>query len=627
MNEINRMIIEDFRKERDNFIKLGDIVEQKLEKICKDTGIVVMAITHRVKSEESLAGKLVRSGDWYQKMQDLTDLLGARVICYFQDQVDIIGKRIEEEFEINKNLSSDKRALIGADTFGYISLHYTCRLKEKDGYDKSLSSKYFEIQIRTNLQHTWSEIEHDLGYKSQYGVPREIVRAFARIAGLLEIADDEFVRVRDFMENYTKEIKEKIRLNEASEVAIDRISLREYMHSNVKMREFIEKLSNLCGTEIREIDPESYIEQLMWLKVSTLGELENILEKNYTTALWLAEQTLKYTDLNIVSSTVALYYLLRAELIRKSYSQEKVVDFLILATNSEKRAKRQAKRLFDLAKSMEKSRELNMNNSERYNEALKFAAQKHEGQFRIGGKPYITHPGAVAEYLLEAGYNEDYQITGLFHDLLEDTDATEDEILKYGGEAVLEAVKLLTKTEGYVMEDYVKGIRENPMAFAVKGADRLHNLRCAVCTDDSFKARYIIESKKWYMEFNSEIPKAVEHLRKSMDNPIDCHIDDYNTMQVEKLIEGSLTVITPKGRIDGDNLSRFEDALNTSLENTTDLIVDLKHLEYISSAGLKVLLMALKIMNKKGSMKLVNVGDNIMNVFDITGFSDILTIE
>ena len=86
-----------------------------------------------------------------------------------------------------------------------------------------------------------------------------------------------------------------------------------------------------------------------------------------------------------------------------------------------------------------------MKPSQRLEAALQFAAGKHAGQKRIGGEPYISHPMAVAELLRESGYDEEHQIAGLFHDLLEDTDATEDEIAAYGNLQILEAVKLLTK--------------------------------------------------------------------------------------------------------------------------------------------------------------------------------------
>ena len=161
-----------------------------------------------------------------------------------------------------------------------------------------------------------------------------------------------------------------------------------------------------------------------------------------------------------------------------------------------------------------------MTDEERYDNALRFAAEKHKGQFRIGGDEYITHPMAVAEIVKRQGYGIDVQITALFHDLLEDTDATESEILFYGNAEILKAVKLLTKQKGYDMAEYVAGIRQNEMAFAVKAADRLHNLRCALVTDTEFKRKYIFETVDWYLDFSPEIPKAVKALAQSLDTPL-----------------------------------------------------------------------------------------------------------
>lgn len=163
---------------------------------------------------------------------------------------------------------------------------------------------------------------------------------------------------------------------------------------------------------------------------------------------------------------------------------------------------------------------MKMPESERYKRALAFATQKHDGQFRKGGLPYITHPIAVCEIIKEKGLDEDYQLVALFHDLLEDTDATEEEIVALSSAQVLNSVKLLTKQDGYVMEDYIAHIKQDPMAYAVKGADRLHNLRCALVTSEDFKRKYILESIDWYLEFMPEIPQAVKALAQSMDNAI-----------------------------------------------------------------------------------------------------------
>ena len=156
----------------------------------------------------------------------------------------------------------------------------------------------------------------------------------------------------------------------------------------------------------------------------------------------------------------------------------------------------------------------------RFEEALAFATKKHEGQFRVGGLPYISHPIAVAEIVAEQASDIDVRIAALFHDLLEDTDASEEKILAFGGEKVLKAVKLLTKRKGYVMEEYVAGIRRDPIAFAVKGADRLHNLRSALCTKDDFKRKYILETVDWYLGFHPEIPAAVKRLAESLEEPL-----------------------------------------------------------------------------------------------------------
>ena len=98
-------------------------------------------------------------------------------------------------------------------------------------------------------------------------------------------------------------------------------------------------------------------------------------------------------------------------------------------------------------------------------------------------------------------------------------------------------------------------------------------------------------------------------------------------MTIEKNIENEKVTLTVSGRLDTTTAPELEKVLDEVLENAKDLVFNLENLEYISSAGLRVILKAQKAMNTKGSMKLTGVNDNIMEVFDITGFLDILTIE
>ena len=161
-----------------------------------------------------------------------------------------------------------------------------------------------------------------------------------------------------------------------------------------------------------------------------------------------------------------------------------------------------------------------MTDNENLQLALEFAKKKHSGQKRIGGDDYITHPIAVSEIVKSQGFDENYQIAALFHDLLEDTDCTEEEILKYGSPEILESVKLLTKEKGYDMAKYIGAIKQNPIAFEVKAADRLHNLQCAIVTNEEFKRKYILETVDWYLDFSPEIRKAVKRLAKSLKTPM-----------------------------------------------------------------------------------------------------------
>ena len=98
-------------------------------------------------------------------------------------------------------------------------------------------------------------------------------------------------------------------------------------------------------------------------------------------------------------------------------------------------------------------------------------------------------------------------------------------------------------------------------------------------------------------------------------------------MTIEKKLNGESATLIIAGRLDTQTAPELEKEIDETLSGVKDLTFDMTALEYISSAGLRVILKAQKIMNTKGSMKLVGVNDNIMEVFDITGFLDILTIE
>ena len=98
-------------------------------------------------------------------------------------------------------------------------------------------------------------------------------------------------------------------------------------------------------------------------------------------------------------------------------------------------------------------------------------------------------------------------------------------------------------------------------------------------------------------------------------------------MTINKKLEAAVLTLAVEGRLDTATAPELEAALSASLTGVKSLILDFEKLGYVSSAGLRVILKAQKIMNAQGDMKVINVNEVVMEVFEITGFADILTIE
>lgn len=183
---------------------------------------------------------------------------------------------------------------------------------------------------------------------------------------------------------------------------------------------------------------------------------------------------------------------------------------------------------------------MKMNKEEKLAKAIAFAAEKHANQKRKDGTPYIFHPLAVAELLKRYGYDIDYQVAGVLHDVLEDTDATDEEV-KVFGEDIYEAVKLVTRPKGADEAEYVKNILTNHMAAAVKNADKIHNMCDIVTTNDrNAILNYAKKVEKYYKEkFSYALDNAIDNALYMSDfcnikKEVRCCIPDF-TMKEMKL--------------------------------------------------------------------------------------------
>ena len=328
-------ILAEFLAKKDRIEVLGKKVNEIMKEMIQSEHFFICDMAYRVKAKDSLSEKLNRKKDEIHCFSDITDLLGFRIITFFSDDVDKVGEAICDRFTIDWENSVDKRKSLDPREFGYLSLHYICSLKPEDDVDGNLSEFKFEVQIRTVLQHAWAEIEHDLGYKSMFGVPAATRRNFSRVASLLEVADSEFLRLRDSSRAYANEVKEKIAYGNADDVFVDSVSMDEFMRSNSQMRAYYEEISEKLNIEIFPASTERYLEQIEWLGIHTIGEFLKIFEKNRTLVTCIIEDKVKKPDIDIASSSVVIRSVCLAHLLKNHYSEEQLKRYFSIFMSDE----------------------------------------------------------------------------------------------------------------------------------------------------------------------------------------------------------------------------------------------------------------------------------------------------
>jgi ppGpp synthetase/RelA/SpoT-type nucleotidyltranferase len=301
-NEMNldphgEALMQQFRELLPTLEQLSNDAYEQLSSALRKQGIYVTAIEHRVKTERSLAGKLELKGGKYRTIDDVTDLVGIRVITFYTDEVDKVAAIAKLVFDIDWKESVDKRKLHEVDSFGYSSLHYICRLKT--------GGPRFELQMRTALQHVWSTIEHDIGYKGDVKIPREYKRQFSRLAGMMELIDDEFSRLRLVLSNHRRQILSLVKNGHLDEVPLSAGSFRSFL----ELQPFDRLNGRIAAINQAEIYPTPlvpFLRVLEFFGMETLGDVNHFIEENSDDAYQLAASQLAITDLDILSSSTAL---------------------------------------------------------------------------------------------------------------------------------------------------------------------------------------------------------------------------------------------------------------------------------------------------------------------------------
>lgn len=293
--------------------RVSQTAYDRLRRALRQQGIYITAFERRIKTEKSLAGKLELKGAKYKSVEDVTDLVGLRVITFYTDDVDKVAAIAKRTFEIDWKESVDKRKLHQLDSFGYNSLHYVCRLEE--------GSIRFELQMRTALQHVWSTIEHDTGYKGEVKIPKEYRRQFSRLAGMLELVDDEFSRLRTVLADYRRQVQALVKTGQLDDVPLSSDSFRSYL----ELHPFDRLNQRIAAVNQAEIYPASLMTFLPLLELfgfETLGKVQEFIDENSDDAYQLALSQFALTDLDILSESVGLQYLSLVNVLKHGKGRE-----------------------------------------------------------------------------------------------------------------------------------------------------------------------------------------------------------------------------------------------------------------------------------------------------------------
>ncbi|TKH21952.1 GTP pyrophosphokinase, partial [Bacillus cereus] len=220
--------VEWYQSNRDFYKRLALKIELIIKEILEDCKISFHSVTSRTKDVDSFAKKA--SKDKYSDPKsEILDLAGIRITAYVESDVNKICEVLEREFEIIQEHSVNKAEILKYNEVGYRSVHYIAKLdsaRMKLPEYRRLDA-FFEIQVRTILQHAWAEIEHDRNYKfegAELPEHAQIKRRFALLAGQLELADREFDSIVKDIEHYSDKVIEDTKKGKL-DMPIDSISL------------------------------------------------------------------------------------------------------------------------------------------------------------------------------------------------------------------------------------------------------------------------------------------------------------------------------------------------------------------------------------------------------------------
>lgn len=290
--------IERYRQQRPTYESFAQGLIVLVKSILEANNIKYHLIEGRAKEIDSFKNKIeIKKGKYKDPLSEIMDLCGIRIIVYYQIDIDKIDKLIKDNFDVDPLNSIDKSTILKSNEFGYLSNHYIIRINSSRVHLpewKKFKDLNAEIQLRTVLQHSWAAISHELEYKSKFDIPEILKRKLFRLAGLFELADEEFVQVKQRQVELTQAIVKKVDFENTSvynEINLDTVKF--YFEKKKSLIDQYWQLGKKAGFEDPEIDMidesndstlSTIVEISKLLKVDTIDELNDLLKKSKTTA-------------------------------------------------------------------------------------------------------------------------------------------------------------------------------------------------------------------------------------------------------------------------------------------------------------------------------------------------------
>jgi ppGpp synthetase/RelA/SpoT-type nucleotidyltranferase len=290
-------VVQKYREIFPSYETYAKRLETLLVELLQVEGVRVHFIESRAKTPESFKEKISRPGKAYDDpLHQLPDLVGVRVVLYYQDDIVKVGNLVRHEFEVLEEEHSHQAERYSPDQFGYLSAHYVVRLNNARATLsewRAVASFKAEIQVRTVLQHSWAAVSHALQYKREGDVPIALRRKLFRLAGLFELADEEFMEIRDAGLRSTQESQEIVKRN-ITNAPIDAAIIREIVATSPLFKQIIKTVNRLGYEFDKSPEEEDYeekdytgeiVEELERLGLNTIEDVNSLLSLDYSAYL------------------------------------------------------------------------------------------------------------------------------------------------------------------------------------------------------------------------------------------------------------------------------------------------------------------------------------------------------